>query len=163
MKVLFKNEEKNLLGDEIKVGDTLPEFSVTSRSLEDILSTNFSGVRIITTFPSVDTSVCSLQLARFNEEAKKHKNISVITVSLDLPFALDRFCVAKGYKDALVFSDYKHREFGLKTGLLIDGYMLLARSVLVVDANNKVVYKEICHNTSNEPNYEKALEIALKL
>lgn len=164
MKVLFKGAEKKLLGHEINVGDISPNFEATKIDLENFVLSDLKGkVVILTTFPSIDTSVCSLQAARFNQEAGKHKDISVVTISLDLPFALGRFCAAKGIDNAVVVSDYKNREFANKYGVLIEDYHLLARTVFVLDKDCKVVYKEVCHNTSDEPNYDKALEVALKL
>lgn len=113
--------------------------------------------------PSVDTPVCATQTRTFNKLATSmDDNTVVLTLSMDLPFALNRFCAAEGIKNVITLSDYKYREFGEKYGFLIEELMLLARGVVIIDTNGMVRYVEYVKEATNEPNYNAALE-ALKM
>ena len=102
-----------------------------------------------------------MQTRRFNKEASDlSKNVVILTVSKDLPFALGRFCAAEGIDRIYTLSDYKHSEFGYKYGFLLKENMLLARGVVVVDPKGKVVYAEYVSDIGNEPDYNKALTAA---
>lgn len=164
MKILFKDQEKNLLGNQVYEGQKAPCFKAVKKDMSEFKLKDLKGkVVIITSYPSVDTSVCSLQAATFNEEAKKHKDISIVTISLDLPFALSRHCSANNIENTTVLSDYQTRDFAYKYGMLIEDLYLLARAVFVIDKDQKIRYIEVCDQITNEPNYDKALEKALEL
>ena len=113
--------------------------------------------------PSLDTSVCSLQTRKFNEDASKIKDVQIITISMDLPFAQGRFCGANGIENILVASDYKDRAFGEKYGFIMKENMLLARGIVIIDKNDKIRYVEYVPEVTNEVNFEKALEVAKEL
>lgn len=159
--VTMKGQPVTLLGDKIKVGDSAPDFVVSNMKLQPVKLSDFKGkVKIINAVPSVDTSVCSAQVHHFNVEAAKLKDIVIFSVSVDLPFALDRYCAAEGIDAVKVTSDYKDLDFGLKYGVVIEELRLLARAVFVVDKNDKVVYVEYVKEIATEPDYEKALTAA---
>ncbi len=159
--VTMKGNKLTLLGNEIKKGDTAPEFTVLDETLSPRKLSEFAGfVKVISVFPSIDTSVCSAQMHRFNKEASVLKNVKIISVSNDLPFALKRFCGAEGINNLVVLSDYKDMDFGGKYGFVIEELRLLARGVIVVDKNNIVQHVEYVPEIVQEPNYEKALEVA---
>ena len=109
------------------------------------------------TVPSIDTSVCDMEVRKFNEEATKLKDVTVYVVSMDLPFAQVRWCGNAGIDKVKTLSDYKQKSFGKKYGTLIEEFGFLTRAVFVVDENNKVTYVEYCKDVINEPNYEEAL------
>lgn len=148
-----------LLGEEIKVGDKAPDFKALKR---DMSGFNFSDIqtpiKIISVVPSVDTSICEFQTIRFNEEATKRPDVTILTISVDLPFAQKRFCAANGIENAIVVSDHQALDFGLKYGFAIDGLRLLARGIVVIDGDNTVRYVEYVPEVGSHPDYDKALE-----
>ncbi|MDR2234165.1 MAG: thiol peroxidase [Tannerella sp.] len=160
--VTFVNTPVTLLGDIVKAGDTASDFKIVNQGLEPVALSDFKGKTVVLSiFPSIDTGVCQKQTRRFNEEAANlSDDIVILTVSKDLPFALGRFCAAEGIDKVKTLSDYQNSEFGLKYGFLMKENMLLARGVVVVDKNGKIVYAEYVPNVTSEPDYEKALAAA---
>lgn len=158
-------DELTLLGKEVKVGDIAPSFRLVSKDMEPVtLESLGKKVKIITAVPSLDTPVCQMETTRFNQEADKlGDGLAVLTVSMDLPFAQQRFCSAEGVKNLTVASDYVDHSFGEAYGCLIEGLTLLNRSVFVLDADNKVTYVEYLEQNTNEPDYDKALAAAKAL
>jgi len=159
--VTFHEEPVTLLGTEIKVGDTAPNFTVLSNDLEEVTLEDYKGkIKLISVVPSLDTGVCSQQTKRFNEEADKLDNVQVLTISMDLPFAQTRWCAASGVKKLDTLSDHRDADFGEKYGVLIKELRLLARSIFVVDSNDKVTHVEYVSEVTTHPDYDKALEAA---
>lgn len=162
--IKFQGNPLTLVGKEIKVGDIAPDFTATKNDLSPMnLSDLKDKVVIISAMPSVDTGVCELQTIRFNQEAKKHPELHVITISMDLPFALARFCANKDIDNATTLSDYKNREFAEKYGFMIEELGLLTRGIVVIDKEGVVRHVEYVEEVTTEPNYDKALEVAAKL
>lgn len=163
VKVTFKGSPVTLLGTELKAGDEAPNFTVVSNDLEEKTLDDYAGkVKLISVVPSLDTGVCAKQTKRFNEEADKLDNVQLLTISMDLPFAQTRWCSAEGVKNIEIVSDHREADFGKKYGVLIEELRLLARSIFVVDSNNKVTYTEYVSEVGNHPDYDKALEAAKK-
>ena len=159
--VTFQQEPVTLLGQEIKVGDQAPDFTVLSNDLKEVTPSDYKGkVRLIASVPSIDTGVCSEETKRFNEEADKIDNVHVLTISMDLPFAQQRWCAANGVKNLDTLSDHRDASFGENYGVLIKELRLLARAIFVVDANDKVTYVEYVDEVTNHPDYEAALSAA---
>ena len=163
--VTFKGNPVTVVGEEVKVGDKTKDFTVLSTDLKEIKLSDYRGkVVIISVFPSVDTGVCALQTTRFNQEAGKFpEDIQLLTISVDLPFALSRFCADKGIKNALTTSDHKELDFGLKYGFVIKELRLLARGTVIVDKDGTVKYVEYVSEIGEHPDYDKALEVAKSL
>lgn len=158
--VTMRGDPVTLIGSKIKVGDIAKDFVVLNAEMKPIRLSDFKDhVRIINSVPSIDTSVCSAQVHRFNVEAAKLKNTIIFSVSVDLPFVLNRYCAAEGIDAVKVTSDYKDLDFGLKYGVVIEEKRLLTRAVFVVDKKDKIVYAEYVKETSNEPNYDKILAV----
>lgn len=155
----FKGTELALKGNELKVGDTLPAFTLTGNDMGDLKSQDFAGKKLlVSVIPSLDTPVCAIQTKRFNDEvAKLGGDVALLTVSMDLPFAQKRWCGAEGVEAVVTASDYKYRAFGEAMGAFIPDWGLLSRAVFVADKNGKVVYSEYVPEVSTEPNYEAAL------
>ncbi|WP_087971922.1 thiol peroxidase [Oceanobacillus rekensis] len=161
LNVTFKQEPVTLVGSEIKVGDKAPDFTVLSNGLEEVSLGNYDGkVKLISVVPSIDTGVCSDQTRRFNEEADKLENVHVLTISMDLPFAQQRWCAANGIEKVDTLSDHRDADFGQKYGVLMKELRLLSRSVFVVNSKNEVTYVEYLSEVTNHPNYEAALKAA---
>ncbi len=161
MKVTFQGNPLTLEGTQVKVGDTAPDFTVVNNDLNPLKLSDTKGKRVFLTVPSLDTPVCDTEVRRFNQEASKLGNVTIYTISMDLPFAQARWCGGANIDKVITASDYKDREFGKNYGVYINELGLLSRAVFVVDENNKVTYVEYLNEITDEPNYDKALE-ALK-
>ena len=162
MSAKFKGSPVKLVGDEIKVGDFAPSVKLKGNDLGYVLvGGKKDKIQVLNVVPSLDTPTCQVQTKRFNVEAANFPNVEVFVISMDLPFAQGRFCSVEGIKNVRALSDFKNKEFGTKYGLLIDDSPLsglLTRAVFVIDESGKVIYREICEEITNEPNYEAALE-----
>lgn len=153
-----------LTGEEIKVGDKAPDFTVLTNGLEPYTLKDAKGkVKIISVVPSVDTDVCQIQTTRFNKAADKLDNTVILTISVDLPFALKKFCSAQGIDKVITLSDHRDLSFGMNYGFLIEELRLLGRGVVVLDQNNIIRHVEYVPEVKEHPNYDKALEVAKSL
>ncbi|PWI58769.1 thiol peroxidase [Sulfoacidibacillus thermotolerans] len=161
--VTFKGNPITLVGNEVKVGDQAPNFQVLANDLSPVTLDRFQGVRILSAVPSLDTGVCDAQTRRFNEEAAKANGITVITVSVDLPFAQKRWCGAAGLDNVITLSDHRDLSFGHAYGVVMKELRLLARSVFVLDASGNVRYVEYVSEGTNHPNYDVAIQAAKAL
>lgn len=150
----------HLEGTPIAVGDKAPNFTALDASLHPVKLSDFKEkVIVITSFPSLDTPVCSEQVRHFNKMASQlSKEVAIICISCDLPFAQAKFCSTNGIDRINVLSDYKDLEFGRHYGLLIQELRLLARAVIVLDRERYVKYTEIVSEITLEPNYESTLK-----
>ncbi|MFC7680840.1 thiol peroxidase [Paenibacillus sp. GCM10028914] len=161
----FKGNPLTLIGPELQVGDTAPDFTVSKNLLEDVSLKDYAGkIKLISVVPSLDTGVCDAQTRRFNEEAAGlGENVVILTVSADLPFAQARWCGAAGVDQVITLSDYKSRSFGQAYGVLIQEFQLDMRSIFVVDQNDKITYVEYLSEMTEHPNYEAAIEAVKSL
>lgn len=158
MKITFQGNPITLKGIQLRVGDKAPDFTLTNNELQPITLQDTKGKRIFVVVPSIDTGVCDMEVRKFNEEASKLDNVTIYTISMDLPFAQARWCGAAGIKNVITLSDYKNREFGDKYGVYINELGLLTRAIFVLDENNNVIYVEYCNEVTDEPNYEAVLQ-----
>jgi thiol peroxidase len=159
--ITFKGNPVTLLGNEVKVGDHAPNFTVLANDLSEVTLENTKGqVRLISVVPSLDTGVCDAQTRRFNQEASNLDNVKILTVSVDLPFAQKRWCGAAGIENVQTLSDHRDLSFGEAYGVAIQELRLLARAVFVVDSNDTVTYVEYVSEATNHPDYEAAIEAA---
>lgn len=158
MKVTFAGNPVELVGTEIRVGDTIGNFTAVKNDLSPFNLSEIKGKKLILAVPSIDTSVCDAEVRRFNQEATKLKDVTVIVVSMDLPFAQARWCGAAGIEDVITVSDYKDRNFAHTFGAYLPNVGLIARSVFLLDANNKLTYMEYVPEVTDHPNYEAALK-----
>ncbi len=155
----FKGSPVTLVGRVLKTGVEAPDFRLISGDMKEARLGDFKGkVKVITSFPSLDTPVCDLQVKEFNKRAAGLSGDAVIIgVSKDLPFAQKRFCESFDIKDITVLSDYKSSSFGINYGLLIKELGLLARAVIIVDKNDTVRYLQIVPELATPPDYRAAL------
>ena len=148
-------------GPELRVGDRAPEFEAVDSSLQKTnLAKTGTGVRIFSVVPSLDTPVCDAQTKRFEDATGKMPQVSILTVSMDLPFAQKRWCGNFGVKNVQMISDHLTGSFGKNYGTLIPDLRIEARALFVVDASNKIVYVEYVKEVGDHPNYEAALAAA---
>jgi thioredoxin-dependent peroxiredoxin len=153
-----------LEGKGVAVGQPAPAFRAVNTDMKEVALADFRGKTvIITSFPSVDTSVCANQVRAFNQRAADlGPDVIVVAISMDLPFAQKRWCGAEGVERVMTLSDYKHREFAQNFGLRIRENGLIARATYVVDREGIIRYEEIVPEITSEPNYDAALAAARK-
>lgn len=157
--VTLKGNPLTLIGNEINVGDTAPNFSLLDTSLGPVTLDDSRGkVRLFSVAPSLDTPVCDIQTVTFNKKAAElGDDVALYSVSVDLPFAAKRFCTEKSVDKVKTLSDHRDTNFGQAYGLLIKELRLLGRAVIVVDKDDKVVYKQVVKEIGDQPDYEAAL------
>lgn len=156
--ITFKQEPVTLYGSQVKKGEYAPDFTVLDNDLNEVTLENYDGQKkLISVVPSIDTGVCDQQTRKFNEEAAKEDGV-VLTISADLPFAQKRWCASNGLENVITLSDHRNLSFGKTYGVVMEELRLLARSVFVLDKNNKVVYTEIVSEGTNFPDFDAALE-----
>ncbi len=154
-----------LAGPQLKVGDQAPDADVLENNLSPVSLSKFRGkVCIILSVPSLDTPVCDLEVRKFNQEAANlSQDTTILTISMDLPFAQKRWCGGAGVDRVITLSDYRDASFGNAYGVLIKELRLLARAVFVVDRDGYIRYVEIVQEQTREPDYGAALQAAGKL
>ncbi|MDO8602879.1 MAG: thiol peroxidase [Candidatus Omnitrophota bacterium] len=161
--VTVKGSAVTLSGEEAKAGQKAQDFKALNTSLEEITLSSFKNkIKLIASVPSLDTPVCDLEIKRFNDEAAKlSRDLVIIFISMDLPFAQKRFCQANEIKAVKTLSDHRDADFGQKFGVLIKEMRLLARAIFILDKADVIRYVQIVPELSSPPDYERALE-ALK-
>jgi thioredoxin-dependent peroxiredoxin len=159
--IKFKGNPINTAGSLPAVGQAAPAFSLTKADLSEATLSGLKGRRVVLNiFPSIDTPVCATSVRRFNEEASKLANTTVLCVSRDLPFAQKRFCAAEGLENVVAASEYKNSGFSDAYGVkIVDGPLagLFSRAVVVIDETGKVVHTEQVPEIAQEPDYARAL------
>ncbi|MBI3119963.1 MAG: thiol peroxidase [Candidatus Hydrogenedentes bacterium] len=162
--VTFKGNPLTLQGRQLQAGDAAPDFLLTANDLSKVSLKESQGkVRLISVVPSLDTGICDAQTRRFNEEATKlGPDVTVLTVSADLPFAQARWCGAAGVKDLQTLSDHYDLSFGDAYGTHVKELRLDSRAIFVVDKNDRITYVEYVHEIASHPDYEAALEAVKK-
>ncbi|MBN2703605.1 MAG: thiol peroxidase [Pontiellaceae bacterium] len=160
-KITLKGNPVNTVGKLPPVGSVAPVFRGVKTDLSECALSDFAGRKVVLNiFPSIDTGVCAASTRKFNEAAGALDNTVVLCVSVDLPFALGRFCGAEGLDNVVPVSVFRDPGFGTGYGVTIsDGVLagLLSRAVVVLDEGGKVVYTEQVPEITEEPNYEAAL------
>lgn len=158
----FKGSSVHTAGNMPALHMKAPDFRLIDKDLKERSLHEFQGKKkLLSTVPSLDTSICSLMTKHINEFAKKHPNFIFITVSADLPFAQKRFCEHEGVHNVVTLSMMRDKEFGKDYGLLLQDSPLaglLARSVFILDEKDHVKYLELVPEITHEPNYHKAFE-----
>jgi thiol peroxidase len=159
--VTFKGNPLTLLGEALKVGDPAPDFDLVrfEGGMNHIHKSDLLGKpTIISVVPSLDTPVCQVQTKTFNSRlGALGDSVNALTVSLDLPFAMNRFCGAESITNLTTGSDYMDRSFGTAWGVLIDELKILARAVFVLDAAGVVRHAQVVTEVADEPDYDAAL------
>jgi thiol peroxidase len=158
--VTLKGNKVTLVGNEVKVGEKAPDVELVANDLSAAkLSALLKGkIGIISSVPSLDTPVCDTETRRFNQEATGlGKDVVILTVSMDLPFAQSRWCGAAGIKNLQTLSDHREAAFGTSYGVLIKELRLLARAIFVVDKQGTIRYIQLVKEIATEPDYQAAL------
>ena len=144
------------------VGAKAPDFKLTTAELKDVSLADYKGKKkVLNIVPSLDTPTCATSTRKFNESAGKKPDTVVLVISADLPFAMKRFCTTEGLQNVVPLSLMRDKKFATDYGVLIqDGLLagITARAVVVIDQNDKVVYKQFVPEIGQEPDYESALK-----
>lgn len=160
--VICRGAEAHTCGQMVKVGQEAPDFRAVNAALEEVSLSSYRGKRIILNiFPSLDTPMCALSVRQFNARASKLENTVVLCLSMDLPFAQSRFCTTEGLDNVVPLSLFRSHDFVEGYGLrLVDGPLegLMARAVVVIDEDGRVIYTQLVKTISDEPDYEVALK-----
>lgn len=156
---LFGGTKINTIGTPLEVGQKLPDFKLVDKDLTPKTLADFDGkIKVFTIVPSVDTGVCDAQTRKFNEMYRNNSEVATITVSMDLPFALSRFCGNAGIENAITLSDYQTAQFGKDFGVLFEGVRLLQRAVVIADKTNTITYVEYMEESGNAVNFDAAAQ-----
>ena len=163
--VTMKGNPLTLVGNKVEVGDQVPRFQVIGNDLSTVECESYAGqVCIVLSVPSMDTPVCDTEVRKFNEAASKlSSDITILAISMDLPFAQSRFCGAASIDRVQTLSDYRDASFGNAFGVLIKELRLLARAVFVIDKEGKIRYIQVVKEITEEPDYEAALNAVKNL
>ena len=158
--VTMKGKPLALVGRGVKVGDAAADVTLVANDLGPVgLATLRGKVLVLASVPSLDTSVCSLETRRFNQEAARlGPDVRIVTVSMDLPFAQKRWCGAEGIDRVTTLSDHRDAAFGKAFGVLLKDLRLLARCVWVVDREGAVRYVQLVPEIAQEPDYGAVLD-----
>ena len=161
--VKFAGASTKIAGELPKKGTKLPDFVLTKNNLQDVDLDSFKGKKLILNiFPSLDTSVCATTVRKFNTMANEIPNTLVLCISKDLPFAMERFCVAENLENVITLSAFRTPDFGKTFGVeIMEGPLrsLFARAIIVTNENEDIIYEELVSDITNEPDYNKVLEI----
>ncbi len=161
--IYFNGAPCHTSGQVPAAGTKAPDFRLTGKNLNEISLDDYKGKRIVlNVFPSLDTAVCAMSVRTFNKMASEFNNTVVICVSMDLPFAMSRFCTVEGLDDVVAASAFRSPEFARNYGLEItDGLLkgLLARAVLIISTEGDIIYSDIVNEIANEPDYNSARHV----
>lgn len=158
--VTLKGQEVALFGELPLVGECVPDILLARSDLSDVTLETFAGkAKLFNIFPSLDTQVCAKSVKVLNERAADFEKVIFLNISMDLPFAQSRFCGGEGIKDSEMLSAFRSsfaQDYGLE---ISEGPFkgLCARVVLLLDDENRVVYRELVPEIAHEPNYEQLL------
>lgn len=159
--ITLKGNAIQTVGELPEKGVRAPDFTLVKSDLSEVSLKDYAGRRVVLNiFPSVDTATCAMSVRKFNEQAAKLDNTTVLCISADLPFALGRFCGAEGIENAIPVSVFRNPGFGQDYGVTLStGPLrgLLSRAVVVIDAKGNVAYTEQVPEITSEPDYEAAL------
>ena len=160
-KITLKGNPVTTVGELPKVGTAAPTFQLVKTDLSTVSTVDFAGKHVVLNiFPSIDTPTCATSVRNFNQHAATLKDVVVLCVSKDLPFAQKRFCGAEGIDKVFPVSGYRSSKFGTDFGVEIaDGALagLYSRAVVVIGKDGKVLHAEQVGEIANEPDYTKAL------
>lgn len=162
--VLFGGQPRALAGPRLQPGDRAPDFRCVDPDLRPVtLADTGARVRVFASVPSLDTGVCNKEAQTFNQRALEFPGVGIYVVSMDLPFALRRWCGQLEDRRLVTLSDHRDASFGRNWGVLIEEVRLLARAVFVVDGDGVIRHVQVVEQTTSEPDYDAALDAVRQL
>lgn len=165
--VYLKGNPVDTIGELPAIGTQAPDFTLTKTDLSNVRLNDFIGQSVVLNiFPSIDTPVCAMSVRHFNKEADNLENTAVLCISADLPFSHERFCEIEELDDVMALSVFRSPEFGTDYGVTISSGPLtglLSRAIVIINPEGKIIYTEQVQEISQQPNYEKALQVLREL
>lgn len=165
--VYLKGNPVDTIGELPAIGTQAPDFTLTKTDLSNVRLNDFTGQSVVLNiFPSIDTPVCAMSVRRFNKEVDNLENTSILCISADLPFSHERFCEIEELDDVMALSVFRSPEFGKDYGVTISSGPLtglLSRAIVIINPEGKIIYTEQVQEISQQPNYEKALQVLREL
>ncbi|MFP4176485.1 MAG: thiol peroxidase [Candidatus Brocadiia bacterium] len=163
--VTLEGQQMRLSGTPLEAGDQTPEFTVVDNELNHVSSRSMcEGPCVISSVVSLDTPVCDQQARRFNEEALSlSDDLNIYVISMDLPFAQERWCGAEGIERVQTLSDHRNASFGRGFGILIEELRLLARATFVVDEGSTIQFTDIVDEVTDHPDYDSIFNAVKKV
>lgn len=146
-----------LFGEELKVGQIAPDFTLLNPELEKVSLSDMKGKKLLVVVPSLDTGVCEMETVRFNREVEQLEGVSTAIISADLPFAQARFAAEKNIEGLVFLSDHFDMSFGDAYGTHIKELRLNNRSIFVLDEDNKLLYVDYIKENTEHPKYDEVL------
>lgn len=163
MSVTFKGTPAILDGKGVNIGDNAPKVELVAKDLSTFSVGSPSGkYQVLIAVPSLDTGVCATEARKFNEKIASKEEVEAIIISMDLPFAMGRFCSTEGIQNLKVGSDFRGAKFAKEYGILLANTPLqglCARAIFIIDQNGKLIYKQLVEEITTEPDYEAALNV----
>jgi thioredoxin-dependent peroxiredoxin len=161
--ITLKGNPIHTNGELPAIGSSAPDFTLVGKDLADVTLADFSGKKkLLNIVPSLDTAVCATSTQKFNSAMAGKSDAVALVISADLPFAMNRFCSAEGIDNVISLSMMRGKKFAKDYGvLIIDGPLegLCARAVVILDADNKVIYTQQVPEIGEEPDYDAALAL----
>ena len=163
--ITMKGNPLTLVGRQPQIGEQAPDFELLDNELSKVTRASLLGkICVLISVPSLDTPVCDIETRRFNEEAVNlGPDVSVIAISMDLPFAQKRWCGSAGVENVMTLSDHFDGAYGKSYGIMIKELRLLARAIFVVDREGTIQYTQLVKEVADEPDYEDVIEAVKKL
>jgi thiol peroxidase len=156
-RIIYEGTGYRTYGDLPAVGSRAPDVSLVNTELQDVSLAKWQGMRkVLNIFPSIDTPVCARSVVVFDRLAKDHKDVAMLMVSYDLPFAHRRFLQEHKLENVVGLSAIRHAGFGENYGAqIVEGPLagMFSRAVVVLDENNTVVHSEQIADLGSEPDY----------
>ena len=163
--VTMKGQPLTLSGGGVELDDMIPDCELVGKDLQPVKLSSFLGkICIISCMPSLDTPVCDTMTRKFSQEVVSLAgDVVLLAITMDLPFAQDRWCIAADVENVYMLSDHRNCAFGESFGVLINDLRLLARAVFIVDKKGIIRYKQIVSELTHEPDYDAVLGAAKQL
>jgi thiol peroxidase len=159
-------QQLTVLGRKLEPGDAAPDFTLEYLDAregalhQESLAGSVGSVRLLNVINSIDTPVCHVETRRWEDLRREMpKGVRVFTISMDLPFALERWYSAERVTHRAL-SAHRGEQFGIDYGVLIKEWRLLQRAVFVIDRANRIVHAEYVADQLLEPDYDAAVEAA---
>lgn len=159
-KIKYNGSSVNTRGSLPDIGSIASDFTITKNDLSEVNLYSFKqGHKLLNIFPSIDTGVCARSVREFNKEAADLKDVVIINISMDLPFAQKRFCAAEGIQNVEMGSIFRSDFFKSYMLDMVDGPMrgLCSRVIIILNEKNEITYTEQVVEITNNPNYLEAL------